>query len=72
MDAAQIELVNNEVKITNGLDHKNILYYYEHYENDTHLFIVNEQFNGVPLFKQLTKPKYFLEKDIAYIIKQIC
>jgi len=48
-----IKHIRSEMKILNTLDHPNIIKYYEDFENDTHIFLVMELFDGTSLFEKL-------------------
>jgi calcium-dependent protein kinase len=64
-----IESLIHEVKILTGLDHPNIVKYFETYEDDHYIHIVMEYIPGDNLFKVISNRKHnsFGEKDAAEI-----
>lgn len=62
-----------EVNILRGLDHPNIVKYYEAFEDDMYLHIVMEYLQGDDLFKiiSLKKVNKFNEKDMSQIMRQL-
>jgi calcium-dependent protein kinase len=70
LNTHSIESLIREVKILTGLDHPNIVKYFETYEDDHYLHIVMEYIPGDNLFKVITNRKYnfFGEKDAAEIL----
>jgi calcium-dependent protein kinase len=65
-----IESLIKEVEILTGLDHPNIVKYFETYEDDHYLHIVMEFIPGDNLWKVITNRKHnsFGEKDAAEIL----
>jgi calcium-dependent protein kinase len=65
-----IQSIIEEVNILRGLDHPNIVKYFETYEDDLYIHIVMEYIPGDNLFKMVTNRNYtkFGEKDAAEIL----
>jgi len=71
MDAAEQEVMINEVNILKTLDHPNIVKIYEYFEDDTYFFIITELIKGGQLFDEIKKRGKFNERDAATVIKQL-
>ena len=66
---SKIEMLKEEIKILSGLDHPNIVKYYETYESPNHLFIVMEFCHGGEMFRRLTSNREdFTEQKVAYVM----
>ncbi|CDW82534.1 calcium-dependent protein [Stylonychia lemnae] len=75
LDQDMIKHIRSEMKILNTLDHPNIIKYYEDFENDTHIFLVMELFEGGTLYEKMIKlvdrKKTFSEFDACLIIEKL-
>ena len=61
----------NEINIMKKLDHPNILKVYEYFNTEKKLYIVTELCTGGELFDRILKMKYFSEKTVCHIMKQL-
>lgn len=50
LDNSQVDLIKQEIRILNTLDHPNIIKYYEEYENDKYIYLVMEYCEGGDLY----------------------
>jgi calcium-dependent protein kinase len=65
----------NEINILCGMEHPNVVKFYEVYESNRSLYLIMELCKGSPLLKKITekalKRKMYTEKDAAVIFRKI-
>ena len=70
LDENTRKLFQSELIILQQLDHPNIVRFFESYETQSHIFLVFEYLSG-KTFAKLLEEKYFSEKEISLLFKQI-
>jgi calcium-dependent protein kinase len=64
-------LITEEVKLLEGLNHPNIVKYYEQIQDGPYIFIITEFCSGGELIDNIVSKKKFRESEAAEIIKKL-
>jgi calcium-dependent protein kinase len=67
----RIKSLIKEIETLSMLDHPNVIKYYETYNDNRYFHIVMELCSGGDLFDNITKRKYFSEKEACHIIYKL-
>ena len=71
LSVKKVEMISNEVKILNSLDHPNIVKYYEIYQDKHNLYIVMENWRGETMFNKMVNGAKFSEKACWRIAQKL-
>lgn len=71
LEEEELERIKDEVDILSRLDHKNIIQFYEYFEDRKKLYIVSEYCSGGELFDKITTKSFFSEKEAKNIMGQL-
>lgn len=75
LDNDMIEMIKEEMKVMNSLDHPNIIKYYEDFDSQKYIFLVMEYFEGQTLFDKMTSllayKMVYSEKEAALIMEKL-
>ena len=63
--------IQNEVNILAEMDHENIIYLHQVYENRQHVILVLELVGGGELFDFISEREWLTEEEASYFVKQI-
>lgn len=71
LDSGEKKRLFDEINILKNMDHPNILWIFEVFQDEKRFFIVTELVSGGELFEKIIEWAHFSEKDAAGIIEQI-
>lgn len=68
-----MDLIKEEIKILQTLDHPNIVKYYETFESDHYMYLVMEYCSGQELFEKISakKDEVFTEREATLIMEKL-
>ena len=68
-----MDLIKEEIKILQTLDHPNIVKYYETFESDNYMYLVMEYCSGLELFEKISAKKddVFTEREATFIMEKL-
>ena len=63
--------IQNEVNVLSEMNHENIIYLHQVYENRQHVVLVLELVDGGELFDFISEREWLTEEEASYFVKQI-